>query len=224
MRTNEARPGSDLGRRVRERRDQLGLSVERVAAGASMDPGYLDYLESAPDPDPSPATLVRLALVLQTSVEALSGAGQLAPAGRARARPDAALEHLSPDECTDLISPGGVGRFVFLDARGPVAVPVNYRMLEGDIVFRTAAATSLAARAGQRRVSFEVDHIDDALSEGWSVLVSGEGRVVHDPSELDAARALGVQPWAGGNRDRYYRLHPIEVSGRRIRALAESGP
>lgn len=219
-----ARAGSDLGRRVQERRSQLGLSVERVAAGASIDPGYLDYLESASDPDPSRTTLMRLAAALQTSVAALSGTGRTAPPGRGTARADAVLEPLSLGECTTLISPGGVGRFVFLEDRGPVAVPVNYRMLQGDILFRTSAATSLASRAAQRRVSFEVDHIDEALSEGWSVLVSGEARLVDDPSELAEAQEIGVQPWAGGDRDRYYRLRPIEVTGRRIRALAEPGP
>ena len=219
-----AKAGSDLGRRLGERRRQLGLSVELVAAGASIYPRYLEYLESAPDPDPTRATLLRLAMALQTTMGALSGAGKLAPPDGEPVEPRAVLEPLSPEECTALISPGGVGRFVFMEGRGPVAVPVNYRMLEGDIVFRTAATTSLAARAAQRRVSFEVDHLDEDLSEGWSVLLSGEARLVEDAAELTDLRALGVRPWAAGPRDRYYRLHPMEVTGRRIRALAEPGP
>ena len=210
-------PASDLGRRIRQRRAEMGLSVERAAAGASIDPAYLEYLESARDSDPSRATLVRLALVLDTSPAALRGADQLAPPGRGAARPRACLDELDRDQCFALIAPGGVGRFVYLDRRGPVAVPVNFRMDGEDVVFRTAATTSLSARATQLRVSFEVDHIDEALSEGWSVLISGAAHHVEEPEELARVRSLGVEPWAGGARDRYLRIRPQEVSGRRIR-------
>ena len=181
-----------------------------------MDPGYLSYLESAPEPDPTRATLLRLSVVLETSVEALLGGDQGSPPGRGPARPGARLDEVETEECFALIRSGGVGRFVFLEARGPVAVPVNFRMLDHDVVFRTAASTTLSARAGQRRVSFEVDHIDEAQSEGWSVLISGAAHRVEDPEELARVRALHVQPWAGGARDTYYRLSPKEVSGRRI--------
>jgi Pyridoxamine 5'-phosphate oxidase len=67
-------------------------------------------------------------------------------------------------------------------------------------------------------VSFDIDHIDDALSEGWSVLVSGDARLVLDPAELEQVRALGITPWAGGERDTYVRLTALEITGRRIRA------
>ena len=74
--------GSDLGRRLTRRRDELGLSIERVAAGASIDPGYLSYLETTADPDPSRSTLWRLAVVLQTSAASLRGGDQAQPPGR----------------------------------------------------------------------------------------------------------------------------------------------
>lgn len=212
--------GSDLGRRLSERRRELDMSVDAVAAGASLDPGYLAYLETAASPDPTRATLIRLAIALDTTLEALLGRAQLAPPGRGRARPGARLEELEREECLALIAPGGIGRFVFLEGRGPVAVPVNFRVLGQDIVFRTNAATSIAARAGQVRVSFEVDHIDEALSEGWSVLVSGRARQVREPAELEKLSRLGVEPWAGGERDAYLRLVPLEVTGRRIRSFS----
>ena len=213
--------GSDIGRRLAERRRELGLSLEKAAAGASIDPGYLEYLESASTPDPPPATLIRLATALDTTLEALRGAGQLTPAGRGCPRPGLRLDPLGRDECMALMEPGGVGRVVFLEARGPVAIPVNFRLDRGPVVFRTAAGTSLAARAGQLRISFEVDRFDEALSEGWSVLVSGRAKRVVDPLELAEVRRVGVKPWAGGEREVYIRLTPDEVSGRRIRALSE---
>lgn len=210
--------GSDLGRRLLARRKELGLSLEKAAAGASLDTGYLAYLESATDPDPARETLERLAVILRTTPAHLRGGDQLRPPGRGGAAPGARLEVLSRQAALALITPGGVGRFVYLEARGPVAVPVNFAVRGSDIVFRTAATPSLAERAGQVRVSFEVDNIDEAFSEGWSVLVSGTARLVADPAELAAVEALGISPWAGGERDRFYLVHPLEVSGRRIRA------
>ena len=214
---------SDLGRRLTGRRRELGLSIPYVAAGASMDPGYLAYLESSTAPNPSATTLLRLAVVLRTSVAALQGGDQLAPPGRGPAVPDASLEELTRAECMALVAPGGVGRFVFLEARGPVALPVNFRMLGDDVVFRTADEGAVAERAEQRRVSFEVDHIDEARAEGWSVLLSGCARVVRDEAELAGLRVAAVEPWAGRDRETYVRLTPEEVSGRRIRALPVTG-
>ena len=207
---------SDLGRRLIQRREELGLSIERVAAGASIDAGYLSYLETAADPDPSRSTLWRLAVVLRTSPAALRGGNQGQPPGRCPPGAEPRLEEMGREACFALIAPGGVGRFVFLEGRGPVAVPVNFRMLGNDVVFRTEATTSVSMRAAQLRVSFEVDHIDEAMSEGWSVLLSGTAHKVEDRAELAEVAALGVEPWAGGDRETYYRMHPEEVTGRRI--------
>jgi hypothetical protein len=68
-------------------------------------------------------------------------------------------------------------------------------------------------------VSFEVDHLDGALSEGWSVLVSGEASPVTAQAELDKVTALAIDPWAGGDRDVYIRIVASEITGRRIRAV-----
>jgi hypothetical protein len=62
-----------------------------------------------------------------------------------------------------------------------------------------------------------VDRIDEAFSEGWSVLVRGPARAVTDPDE--AARLdeqAYTTPWAGGPRDLWLRIEPVAVTGRRI--------
>jgi hypothetical protein len=91
-----------------------------------------------------------------------------------------------------------------------------------DVIFRTSGSSGVGAdiqvnAALAQRVSFDVDHLDDALGEGWSVLLSGTARVVTDPAELDRVKALDIEPWAGGERDVYVRLVPTEITGRRIR-------
>ena len=207
----------DLGRRVAERRGELGLSPEEVAGRAGMDPSYLRMLESSPSPQLSRPALWRLAAALETTVDVITGGGTQAPPGRGQPSPRPVLDVLGSEECDALIGPGGVGRIVFSEPRGPVALPVNFRMLGHDVVFRTMPDSALLASVGQGRVSFEVDHLDEALTEGWSVLLSGEAHVVVDPEELRQAQGLGVAPWAGGPRETYVRIAAHEVTGRRIR-------
>jgi nitroimidazol reductase NimA-like FMN-containing flavoprotein (pyridoxamine 5'-phosphate oxidase superfamily) len=209
-------PG-DLGRRVEQRRCELGLSHEQLAARAGMALPYLEYLEHHSAEAPT-ASLVRLAAALDTTPSVLLGGAVELPSGQGTAAARPTLKTLDREECRRLLGAGGVGRFVFLTDRGPVALPVNYRIVHDDVVFRTSTASSLASSPGAESVGFEVDHIDDSMSEGWSVLVTGHARVVHDPVELQEVEKLGIEPWAGGERDVYLRLRPTEVSGRRIDA------
>lgn len=218
MGTSTGQGGTDLGRRIRERRTRAGLSQEKVAAGAGMAASYLAYLEASPDAAPTAAALARVAAALGTTTHAITGAGLGLPPGQQPPEQRPALATLTEAECRAYLGPGGVGRFLFDQARGPVAVPVNFRMLGGDVVFRTAPGTGQDAGAAQQHVSFEVDHLDEALGEGWSVLISGHAHVVTDPGELAEVSALGVEPWVGGARDTYLRLAPAVVTGRRIRA------
>ena len=77
--------------------------------------------------------------------------------------------------------------------------------------------TLICSRSADGEISFEIDHLDEALTEGWSVLLTGHGRAVVDPSEYEQVASLGIAPWAGGRRDTYVVLSPIQVTGRRIR-------
>jgi transcriptional regulator with XRE-family HTH domain len=212
--------GTDLGRRIAEHRARAGLSRQQVAEKAGMSPEYLAYLETSLAPNPSPGALYRLAAAMGAAPATLTGAGLAAPPGQHAPAVHPMLENLSEAECRAHLEPGGIGRFLFVADRGPVAVPVNYAMLGGDIVFRTDDVTTEAGAVGQPRVSFDVDHIDDVLSEGWSVLVSGTASILTKPEDLRAAADLGIEPWAGGKRDTYIRLVPDQITGRRIRVHA----
>jgi len=123
---------------------------------------------------------------------------------------------LSPTECFDLLEPGGIGRVGFTAAHGVMMLPVNFVISGRTIIFRTAPDTLLALHA-KGHLSFEVDHIDEALHEGWSVFVQGHAHVVTDEREVkhleDVTR---LEPWAPGARDVYVRIAPTHVSGRTI--------
>jgi nitroimidazol reductase NimA-like FMN-containing flavoprotein (pyridoxamine 5'-phosphate oxidase superfamily) len=211
--------GTDLGRRIAEQRTRAGLTVAEAAARAGMAPDYLGYLESSASPDPTAATLTRIAAAFDVPPSSLSGAGlNLAPGHQRSAAQHPVLETLTTQQCREHLASGGVGRLLFVEpGRGPVAIPLNYVVDGDDIVFRTGRQANIAD-AVRQKVSFDVDHIDDTLSEGWSVLLSGTARIITDPAELQHATALGIEPWAGGDRDVYVRLSASQITGRRIRA------
>lgn len=162
-----------------------------------------------------------LAAALETTPDALGGAGMEAPPGRGHADRSPHLEALDPDKCVRRLSGGGVGRVVFVNDSGPAALPVSFALLDGDVVFRTDEEGSIARAVGSgpATVSFEVDQTDEALREGWSVLMHGEARRIQDEDELSQARNLGIEPWSGRELDLYLRITPTAVSGRRIRVL-----
>ncbi|MFI6483556.1 pyridoxamine 5'-phosphate oxidase family protein [Nonomuraea sp. NPDC050663] len=131
--------------------------------------------------------------------------------------PEPRLVELSPEECLWLISPGGVGRVAFAGFDGPVVFPVNYRVHDGDIVFRTRedGVMDHDLRTGlpgvDVKIAFEVDRVDDTLRAGWSVLV--QGPVHHLPRGEAPA---DVESWAGGERELAARIRPQKITGRRI--------
>jgi len=211
--------GTDIGRRIAEVRGHAGLTVAQAAERAGMAPEYLAYLESSMAPNPSQAALTRLAAALDTTPGSLSGAGINLPPGQRGSAQGALLDVLTAAECQQHLAGGGIGRFLFVEpGRGPVAIPVNYRLDGADIVFRTSGDGTVVAGVSERQVSFDVDHLDDALAEGWSVLVTGHAEIITDPAGLARAQALNIEPWAGGDKPVYVRLTASQVTGRRIRA------
>ncbi len=209
-------PAGDLGRRLAARRVELGLTQEETAARAGMAPTYLAHLEQHAGAAPSRGALLSLAAVLQTRVSALTGGDADLPPGPGQAARAPEFTELSRTECADLIATHGVGRLALSTVQGPVIVPVNYSVVDGSVVFRTAQGATPALASGSR-VAFEVDRIDDVFSQGWSVLVRGRARMV---TELGEAQRLAEQaystPWAGGRRDVWVRIEPTAVTGRRI--------
>ncbi|TQK50507.1 hypothetical protein FBY35_0843 [Streptomyces sp. SLBN-118] len=207
-------PG-DIGRRVALERKRQGLTRAEAARRAKIAPEYLRYLEER-SAHPSPATLIRLADALGTRVAELRGGGVDLPPGQGRALAHPTLEELTPDECRTRLSTHGVGRVAVSTPDGPVVVPVNYEVIDDAIVFRTAPGSEAAAAVGTD-IGFEADHVDEALSQGWSVLAVGPAQTVTEP---DAMRRLSERahtaPWAGGDRELWVSIRPTRLTGRRI--------
>jgi nitroimidazol reductase NimA-like FMN-containing flavoprotein (pyridoxamine 5'-phosphate oxidase superfamily) len=132
------------------------------------------------------------------------------------------LEELDEAECLRLIASGGIGRIGYSGRYGPTVMPVNYRLYDGTIVFRTTpdSATDEDLRTGianaEYKVAFEIDDFDAAARTGWSVLIQGSAHHVDSEDERASVAAAGVEPWPGGDRELFLRIVPTRVTGRRV--------
>jgi nitroimidazol reductase NimA-like FMN-containing flavoprotein (pyridoxamine 5'-phosphate oxidase superfamily) len=204
----------DMSRRVANRRAELNLSIDEVARRTGISPGYLQYFEEHSDARMSAGSTILLAVVLKTTPAALCGGVEWRP-GRGRSGPHPELQTLTPEQCEAHLNAGGIGRVVFWTDRGPVALPVNFEYSDGTVIISTDLAKAHVLEA-QSTIGFEVDRVDDVLSEGWSVLVTGSARRIDDPDEILALASLDLESWAGGARHALVAIGPTEVTGRVI--------
>jgi nitroimidazol reductase NimA-like FMN-containing flavoprotein (pyridoxamine 5'-phosphate oxidase superfamily) len=137
---------------------------------------------------------------------------------------DQGLELLTEDQARRLLAGGEVGRVgITIDAL-PAIFPVNYRVIDGAIVFRTARGSRMSTAARGRIVAFEVDDYQLADRSGWSVLAVGRAEVVDDPELASKASEASLEPFADGIRTLMVRIEPAMVSGRRIVHQTEVAP
>ena len=105
---------------------------------------------------------------------------------------------------------------MFVAGGAPVALPVNFTVDGDGLVFVAARDTVLDAVGDGTDAGFQVDHFERLYQLGWSVLVAGPAREVTEFADLHRVRALPLQPWAPGERDRFIRIEFTRVTGRRI--------
>jgi len=130
------------------------------------------------------------------------------------------LEVLTVEECYALLKTAAVGRLVYQDVLGPVAVPVNFALAGRDVVFRVEGGAKRAAME-QPILAFEVDLVDSHQHAGWSVLLRGKGRelpVEEVPQLLRDLHGQFPRPWATGVHNVWLQLTPTVVTGRLLGA------
>jgi nitroimidazol reductase NimA-like FMN-containing flavoprotein (pyridoxamine 5'-phosphate oxidase superfamily) len=125
------------------------------------------------------------------------------------------LELLSEHECFELARHRPVGRVAVCIGALPAVFPVNYCLVDRDVVFRTSVGTKLEAATREAVVAFEIDDFDTEGHLGWSVLIVGVASEV-GPEDLTALEPLPVRAWAHGERDHVVRIRTEFISGRRI--------
>ncbi len=127
------------------------------------------------------------------------------------------MHELSEDECLEFLDTRRVGRLVFVDDEGPVALPVNYVSQGGTVLLRTSPHGPIARHVRDRTVGFEVDGIDETTRSGWSVVVRGTASFV-DSEDLPGAVGARPQPWPEGVRSLHVRIRHQSITGRRLLA------
>ena len=127
------------------------------------------------------------------------------------------MVELTVDECLALLARGTVGRIALRTERGLRIFPVNYALDGDDVVFRTAPYGVIANNAHGAEVAFEVDHLEEGLRAGWSVVAAGRCQRIEDPGEVRVVRTQDdPEPWAEGLRNLYFRLRWVDLTGRQI--------
>ncbi|MFE6052597.1 pyridoxamine 5'-phosphate oxidase family protein [Kitasatospora sp. NPDC056446] len=204
-----------VARRIAERCERLCLGEEDLARRAAMAPRYLRHLLEA-GPGFDPAGFVRIAAALDTGRDELLSGRPDTPPGQGGPGPHPRLQNLTEAECWELVGTHGIGRIGLPVEPGPVVLPVNYVVDRACFAYRTGEHHAALPAEGAA-VSFQVDRIDEYLGRGWSVLALGPAHFVDDPDELRRLAGLpGAAPWAGGDRPRWVRIRPEEISGRRL--------
>jgi nitroimidazol reductase NimA-like FMN-containing flavoprotein (pyridoxamine 5'-phosphate oxidase superfamily) len=126
------------------------------------------------------------------------------------------IEVLPFMECEQLLETGAIGRVAMVVRGEPVVLPVNYRYVDGCVVFRSAAGEKTDTASVRQPMSFEIDEWDLDEQTGWSVLVKGVADLMADDDPM-AVAASSLRPWATtAERDIWMRIVPNEITGRRV--------
>lgn len=143
------------------------------------------------------------------------------PPGPERAPTDSAgMEVLSEEDCWALLAGSRLGRVGIVRQGVPEILPISYRLVEGEIVFRTGLGSRLSAALLRSSVAFEVDRVDEDAGEAWSVQVLAAAHVREIDAAADAALLAGIQCWTPQPGRYLVRLVPRRVTGRRVRPAA----
>lgn len=126
------------------------------------------------------------------------------------------LEDIPTEECWSLIAGRTVGRLGVAIKNRPDIFPVNYRVIDGELLIKTAPGIKLAAATLGPAIAFEVDDVDEATHHGWSVVVHGTAHEVTDLEGVLAAEAEAPETWAESEKTRFIRIIVDEITGRRI--------
>jgi hypothetical protein len=124
---------------------------------------------------------------------------------------------LDRDESLRLLAGVPVGRLIFTVNALPVVRPMNFALVDGLIVLRTAADTTVARKIDDAVVAFEADELDPVNRAGWSVTVTGRAALITDPATTARYQQVPLAPWAPGARGQFVTITTELVEGLRVR-------
>lgn len=130
----------------------------------------------------------------------------------------AGLSVMTFDDCLRSLRSRPVGRIAFAKDGDIEILPVNYCVVNSTVGFRTAQGTKVGAALDGSVVAFEVDEVDEAGHDGWSVVIKGRLELVLDEELVARLEATGLAPWADTvPRPEWVVIHADSITGRRVR-------
>lgn len=127
------------------------------------------------------------------------------------------LIELTTEECLALLEAHKVGSLALQTDGGLRIYPLNYAMVQEQVVFRTLPYGQIANNAHGSEVAFAVDQLDEALKQGWHVLVVGKCERIEDPGEVRLIKSeMDPEPWAEGQRTLYFGIQWTNITGRQV--------
>lgn len=127
-----------------------------------------------------------------------------------------AVEKLSANQCWELLRTTEVGRLAVLVGDHPEIFPVNYAVDKGTVIFRSAGGTKVTSALGDTAVAFEADGYDADTGLVWSVVIKGQATSFQTIEEAADSLTVDVHPWQAGKKERFIRISPHEITGRRF--------
>ena len=124
----------------------------------------------------------------------------------------------------ELLSTARIGRLIYNSRYGPVALPSEYKIHDGSIVFRTYLLTFTEEdlRTGiahaDYQVVMEVDQVDPDAREAWVVLVRGTAHHLDTEAERASIGDIGLESWVEGEPEHFIRVVPVSIAGQRLRS------
>ena len=127
----------------------------------------------------------------------------------------ATAEDLGRRECLRLLGGATWGRVAVSVGALPSILPVQYALDGESIIFRAAPGTALEGATRGTVVAFEADGVEAGCGP-WSVLVVGVARHLTGEDDVSRLHALPLRTWSTASPDRFVKLSPDVVSGRRL--------
>lgn len=126
------------------------------------------------------------------------------------------VENLSVDTCWSLLRTASVGRLAVIVDGHPEIFPINFVVDYGTAVFRTGEGSKVAGALSGTPVAFESDGFDPETGCVWSVVIKGKAHTIAEIEDVMDTVDLPLSPWQAGDKDRFIRITPSEVTGRRF--------
>ena len=126
------------------------------------------------------------------------------------------FSQLDRAESLRLLASVPVGRLIFTVNALPTVRLMNFALVDGLIVMRTADDSTVARKVHHTVVAFEADELDNAPCSGWSVTVIGRAALVADPEAAVRYRAVPLVAWAAEPRDTFLTITTEMAEGRRV--------